>query len=55
MHTENYSNRICVVDPEGGTWHPSDATLAIIEAAENPSEKALEICAEDPMAGTWSS
>jgi hypothetical protein len=53
LEASDYGDRWHVVDPDGGRWWPSDATLAEIEASDDPAATALEICRRSPMRGRW--
>ena len=46
-------NIIGVEDTDGGTWWSNSATQIEIQAANNPAEKAKEICDTQPMRGEW--
>lgn len=44
---------LCVEDPAGGVWWPSDEAAAAIAAADDPQAEALRICDAQPMRGDW--
>jgi len=45
---------ICVRDDDGiSVWTPHQDTQEEINAASNPSDKAVEICRTQPMRGVW--
>jgi len=53
LSTTTLHDTICVVDDEGGTWHPSPEAAAEIDASSDPEATALRICREAPMRGEW--
>ena len=44
----------CVLDSDGGIWHPGDEATEEIARADAPKAVAEHICATEPMRGSWS-
>ena len=53
MNTTRDNDTIMVVDPDGGTWAPSEEAAEEINAADDPAAKAIEICESAPTRGEW--
>lgn len=44
---------LMVEDSDGGAWIPSDEAQNDINSADDCDARAIEICATEPMRGTW--
>lgn len=51
--TEILHDTIVVTDTDDGVWWPNPETTEEIEAAADPHAHAIEICANEPLRGTW--
>jgi hypothetical protein len=51
----NAYGEIQVSEIGGGVWYPSDEAAMEISVADDPEEKAIQICETQPMRGVWHS